>query len=148
MYKRKKKVIWATKHKSSGWDRFSILLSAFLGIILIVAILFSSGYIPFKKLFLPEEENYFRSAKALVYSFEQKEMYIQTLTGNKNRVVGYIVRYNFKVNGHLFDKEEQISTFQNPKYVLYIHQHLNDEVFWVRYDIVDPNNCYLIKEIE
>lgn len=134
--------------KKNQWDKFSIILTTSIGIILISFYMSLFGIIPISKLFSNENDSYFKRTSAIVYSIESKEMYQQTKYGNINTTVGYNIKYRYKINGINYENEEQMSSTANPYYRLYIVQHLNKEAFTVSYEKTNPKNCSLVKEIK
>jgi|GEM_PF-2169281 len=141
------KLLFNNIHKKNHWDKKSIILTSGLGIILIFVIISICGIIPFHKLFSNEYDPDFKTTKATVFSFESKEMYQQTKLGNKNTTIAYDIKYRFKINGVIFENEELISSMAVPKFRLFIIQHINQEVFYVRYEIANPKNCLLIDDM-
>lgn len=132
--------------KKNHWDKLSIILTSSLGIVLIFTYLSTSGLIPIDRLFSPENDPGFKTTSASVFSFESKEMYNQTKFGNVNSTIAYIVKYRFKVNGIYYNDEEQISSIAFPKFRLHLQQHLNEEAFYVCYEIANPQNSFLLKD--
>lgn len=130
------------------WDKFSIMLTSGFGIVLLIFFIYMSGLIPSDKLLSNENNPGFKTTSAIVYSFESKEMYQQTKLGNVNTTVAYYVKYRFTIHGVNYDSEERISTILNPKFRLYIQQHLNEDAFSVCYEIANPKNCSLVQKIK
>ena len=133
--------------QKNHWDKKSIIITSCFGIILIFFILSINGIIPFNKLFSNKSNPNFNTAIATVYSIESKEMYEQTKLANTNTIIGYNIKYSYKIKGVLFENEELISSIAAPKFRLFITQHLNQEVFYIRYEIANPKNSSLIEDI-
>jgi len=47
----------------------------------------------------PHNTKNYGTTKAIVYSFDEKDIDEQTMAGNKSRTIGYIVKYKYVVNG-------------------------------------------------
>ena len=135
-------------HKKNHLDKTSIILTSGLGIILVFVIIFISGIIPFNKLFSNENDPHFKTTRATVFSFESKEMYTQTKIGNTNMTVAYNIKYRYKINGVIYENEEQISSTAVPNFRQYVSQHLNQEVFFACYEIANPRNSSLVENIK
>jgi hypothetical protein len=100
--------------KKNQLDKFSLILTSGFIIILVFFYLSVSGIIPFNKLFSHENDTYFKRTSAIVYSIESKEMFQQTKYGNINTIVGYNIKFRYKIDGINYENEEQMSSTANP----------------------------------
>ena len=134
------------KGKKVKWTKKSILFISIFGVafLLFVGISYTKYQIP--NFFNSRDKTYYRTTNATVYSYETKSMMTQTKYGNSNQIVGYLVRYRYKVNEYIYDHDETLNMNTRSDFLIYIIDNLNTDSFLVQYDIKSPENAYLIEK--
>ena len=129
-------------------NKSSIALLSLVGLVMLFVFLNRYELVNINELMSSRNDSYLETTNATVYSYENKNIAEQTKWGNASRTVGYVVKYRYKVKGHLYDKEEVLNTWVKPSFLIFLNQHLNQDVFTVRYDIINPENASLIQRIK
>ncbi len=127
-------------------NRNSILLLSTTVISLLVFVIFSTSNYKISSLFRANDNANFNTAQASIYLYETKSMIRQTKYGNSNQIVGYIVKYRYKVHDKLYDNEELLNVNTNATFLKQIISNLNQQSFYVRYEISNPEESYLIQD--
>lgn len=91
-----------------------------------------------------------KSSKAYIYSIEEKQILNQSRTGNHLSTIGYVIKYNYWVNGKTFEGEDYIkcSTTKDKEFIRYVYRHLNSNIFTVYYNPSEPQDNTLIELCE
>lgn len=149
--KRKKKKFRSAKllpkkEKKIKWNKKSILFISSFGVALLLFVGISTSNFQISSFFNSKDNADYRTTNATVYSYETKSMMQQTKYGGTNQIVGYLVRYRYKVNEKIYDHEEILNMNAKPDFLIYIMKNLNTDSFLVQYEITNPENSYLFQK--
>ena len=134
------------KEEKVKWSKKSILFLATFGLALLLFVGISTSNFQISNFFDSTDKANFRRTNATVYFYETKSIMTQSEYGSSNQIVGYLVRYKYKVNGVLYNHEETLNVNTKPDFLIYIVKNLNTNSFLVQYDIASPKNAYLIQK--
>lgn len=134
------------KEEKVKWSKKSILFLATFGLALLFFVGISTSNFQISNFFDSKDKADYRTTNATVYSYETKSMMTQSKYGSSNQIVGYLVRYRYKVNGVLYNHEETLNINTKSDFLIYIANNLNTNSFFVQYDITSPKTAYLIQK--
>lgn len=133
------------KEENVKWSKKSILFIAVSGVTLLYLVAISTFNFQPSSFFNSKDKTNYRTTSATVYYYETKSMMLQSRIGSSNQIVGYLVRYRFKVNDYIYDREESLSLYTKADFLIYIANNLHTNSFLVRYNITNPKEAYLIQ---
>lgn len=133
------------QEKQEKLSKNSILLISSFAISFLLLVGVSTFYSEISNFFNTIDKNDYQTTSATIYSYETKTMSEQTRLGNTNRIVGYLVRYRYTVNGKTYNHKETLSLHTKTIYLFRIKKNINTEPFLVRYNIRNPEIAYLVE---
>ena len=129
-------------------NKSSIALLSLVGLIMFFVFLNRYELIDINELLSSHNNPYIETVSATVFYYDTEDITEQTKGGNMNRTVGYVVKYQYKVNGQTYNQKEVLNTWVKPSFLIFLNEHLNQEVFTVQYEITNPEKASLVQKVK
>ncbi len=132
----------------SNWDFKSIVLTTIIiGLVGFVALTF---YVPSCDSRERNTVYYNSETKGVIHSIVSKTGFTQGRTGNREVILGYEIRFYYIVDGKRLGNTDFIkgSSVADAKFVSYVRNNLNKEVFTVKYVSFKPEDSYIVKQLD
>ena len=129
-------------------SKSSKIILSLVGVLMLFVFINRYELININELFSLHKGSDFKTAIATVFYCDTKDIAAQTRGGDMSRTVGYIVKYRYTVNGQTYNQEEVLNTWVKPSFLIFLNQHLNQEVFTVRYEITNPEKASLVQKVK
>ena len=129
-------------------NKSSIIWFAFFGLLMFFVFTNRYNLININELLVSRNKSDIKIASATVYYYDTKDITEQSKVGEMNRTIGYVVKYRYKVNGLTYNQEEVLNTWVKPSFIIFLNEHLNQEVFTVRYEILNPKKASLVQQVK